>query len=140
MRLKTCLAIAALLCLLTACSGLSKRDGNTWLDTKAGPTNENMNGHWTTVGDWTASWGEGNFIQDGSRFYGHLGSYTVDGAINGERIYLTFTSGRKLYYSAMLRKNSEGGYSGRAVQGTLIDQPGAEDGGITLINLRRVGR
>jgi len=139
MNLKKLTIVAAATLLLTACVSLTKTDGNAWLDTKAGPSNEHMAGKWTSAGNWTANWGEGNFIQDGSRFYGHMGSYYVDGAINGEHVYMVFTSGKKLYYSAILKKTGDGSYSGKATQGKLIDYPGAEDSGVTLLNLRRLG-
>jgi|JI6StandDraft_1071083.scaffolds.fasta_scaffold51148_2 hypothetical protein len=137
MNLKS-LAIAAAVLLLTACASLTKTDGNAWLETKAGPSNEQMAGKWTSAGNWTANWGEGNFIQDGYRFYGHMGSYYVDGALNGDHLYMVFTSGKKLYYSAILKKTGDGSYSGKATQGRLIDYPGAEDSGVTLLNLRRL--
>lgn len=123
--------------LLAACVSLTKTEGNAWLDTKAGPTSERIAGKWTSSGNWTADWGEGNFIQDGWRFYGQMGSYYVDGALNGEHVYLALTSGKKLYYTAILRKTPDGSYTGKATRGTLIDAPGAEDDGVILITLRR---
>lgn len=137
MNLKS-LAILAAALLLAACVSLTKTDGNAWLEAKAGPSNELMAGRWTSAGGWTANWGEGNFIQDSSRFYGHMGSYYVDGALNGEHVYMVFTSGKKLYYTAILKKTDDGNYSGKATQGKLIDSLGAEDSGVTLLNLRRL--
>lgn len=140
MNLKTLLAAIAMTVLLTACAGLSRTDGNDWLAQKAGPTNESMAGKWASSGNWTSNWGEGNFIQDGSRFYGYMGSYYVDGALNHEHAYMVFSSGKKVYYTAILKKTRDGTYSGKATQGKLIDYPGAEDAGVTLITLRRLDR
>lgn len=140
MKLKSFFIIAATALLLTACAGLSRTDGNDWLERKAAPTNESIAGKWTSAGNWTSNWGEGNFIQDGSRFYGQMGSYYVDGALNGEHVYMVFSSGRKVYYSAILKKTSDGGFAGKATQGKLIDYPGAEDSGVTLITLQRSSR
>lgn len=133
------LSILIVALLLAACVSLTKTEGNAWLDGKAGPSSERVAGKWTTAGNWTADWGEGNFIQDGWRFYGQMGSYYVDGALNGDHLYLVLTSGKKLYYTAILRKTPDGSYSGKATRGTLIDTPGAEDDGVVLINLRRLG-
>ncbi len=126
--------------LLSACAAsMTKTEGNAWLESKAGPSSERVAGKWTSSGNWTADWGEGNFIQDGWRFYGYMGSYYVDGALNGDHLYLALSSGKKLYYTAILRKAADGSYSGKATPGVLIDAPGAEDGGVVLINLRRIG-
>ena len=138
MKLKALLLSVATALFLTACASLSRTDGNDWLDRKAGPSNERIAGKWASGDNWTSNWGEGNFIQDGSRFYGQLGSYYVDGALNGDHAYLVFSAGRKVYYTAIVKKAADGTYAGKATQGKLIDYPGAEDSGVTLITLRRI--
>ena len=138
MNLKS-LCLASLLSLILGGCALTRSDTNPWLDARAGAASENIAGKWTTAGGVGANWGEGNFIQDGSRFYGTLGSYYVDGSINGEHLYLAISSGRKVYYTARLRRAADGSYAGKVVQGAIIDHSNQADQGFTLMSMRRLG-
>ncbi|MBU1236916.1 MAG: hypothetical protein KJ634_02090 [Gammaproteobacteria bacterium] len=131
--------LAALLALTLSACALTRKDTNPWLEAKAGKTGENISGKWTTAGGVGANWGEANFIQDGTRFYGTLGSYYVDGSINGDHIYLALSSGKKVYYTARLNRNPDGGYDGKVVEGAIIDSSNHADEGFTLMTLRRLG-
>lgn len=122
---------------LSACA-LTRTDTNPWLASKAGKASDNIAGKWTTYDRATPNWGEANFIQEGSRFYGTLGSYYVDGSIDGDQLYLALSSGKKVYYTVRLNKTADGGYAGRAVQGGIIDQSRSDDG-FQLMTLRRLG-
>lgn len=138
MNLKS-LSLACLLSLTLAGCALTRSDTNPWLDSRAGAANHNIAGKWTSAGGVGANWGEGNFLQDGSRFYGTLGSYYVDGSINGEHLYLALSSGRKVYYTARLRRAADGSYAGKVVQGAIIDHANQSDAGFQLMTLRRLG-
>jgi hypothetical protein len=136
MNFKNVLAAAVLALTLSACA-LTRTDTNPWLEAKAGATQDNISGKWTTYDRATPNWGEANFIQEGSRFYGTLGSYYVDGSINGDQLYLVLSSGKKVYYTARLSKNPDGSYAGRTVQDAIIDQ--SSDKGYQLMTLKRLG-
>ena len=130
--------LAGLLVLTLAGCALTRSDTKPWLESQAGKTTENISGKWTTYGGVGANWGEANFIQDGSHFYGTLGSYYVDGSINGDHIYLALSSGKKVYYTARLNKSPDGGYAGKVVEGAIIDKSRSDEG-YSLMTLRRLG-
>jgi hypothetical protein len=138
MNFKSALVAVLLALTLSACA-LTRTDTNPWLESKAGTATENISGKWTTYGGAGANWGEANFIQDGSRFYGTLGSYYVDGSINGDHLYLVLSSGKKVYYTARLNRSPDGGYAGKVVQGAIIDHSSRSDDGYSLMTLRRLG-
>lgn len=135
MNYKNVLAAAALALTLSACA-LTRTDTNPWLEAKAGATTDNISGKWTTYDRATPNWGEANFIQEGSRFYGTLGSYYVDGSINGDHLYLVLSSGKKVYYTARLNKTPDG-YAGKVVQGAIIEQTRSDEG-YQLMTLKRL--
>lgn len=129
--------VAVLLALTLSACALTRTDTNPWLEAKAGATNDNISGKWTTYDRATPNWGEANFIQEGSRFYGTLGSYYVDGSINGDHLYLVLSSGKKVYYTARLNKTPDG-YVGKVVQGAIIEQTRSDEG-YQLMTLKRLG-
>ena len=131
--------LAGLIALTLSACALTRSDTKPWLDSQAGKTSDNISGKWTTYGGAGANWGEANFIQDGSSFYGTLGSYYVDGSINGDHLYLALSSGKKVYYTARLNKSPDGGYAGKVVEGAIIDQSSRSDSGYSLMTLRRLG-
>lgn len=128
--------VAVLLALTLSACALTRTDTNPWLEAKAGATNDNISGKWTTYDRATPNWGEANFIQEGSRFYGTLGSYYVDGSINGDHLYLVLSSGKKVYYTARLNKTPDG-YAGKVVQGAIIEQTRSDEG-YQLMTLKRL--
>jgi len=130
--------LAGLIALTLSACALTRTDTNPWLEAKAGKASDNISGKWTTYDRAAPNWGEANFIQDGSRFYGTLGSYYVDGSIDGDHLYLVLSSGKKVYYTARLNKTAEGGYAGKVVQDAIIDQSGS-DKGYQLMTLKRLG-
>lgn len=129
--------LAGLLSLILSACALTRTDTNPWLEAKAGKANDNISGKWTTYDRATPNWGEANFIQDGSRFYGTLGSYYVDGSIDGDHLYLVLSSGKKVYYTARLNKTPDG-YAGKVVQGAIIEQTRSDEG-YQLMTLKRLG-
>lgn len=132
------LLLAALLALTLSACALTRSDTNPWLESRAGAVNADISGKWTTYGGAGPNWGEANFIQDGARFYGTLGAYYVDGSINGDRLYLVLSSGKKVYYTARLVRNADGGYAGKVVEGAIIDNGSRADEGYTLMTLQRI--
>ena len=132
------LAASLLALSLAACSAtMSKSDTNPWLDLRAGAADYDISGAWDTSGSWGGDWGQANFIQDGARFYGQLGSYTVDGSLNGNYMYLALSSGSKVYYTALLKREADGSYAGKVAQDYIVDGPGGDAGGYQVMILRR---
>jgi hypothetical protein len=131
--------LAALIALTLSACALTRSDTKPWLESQAGPAGDTIAGKWTTSGGVGANWGEANFIQDGSHFYGTLGSYYVDGSINGDHLYLALSSGKKVYYTARLNRSPDGSYAGKVVEGAIIDQSSRSDSGYSLMSLRRLG-
>jgi len=140
MNLHRLFTVCMLALFLAACatSSLNKAESNTWLDLRAGAADYDISGKWDSGGSWTENWGTANFIQDGARFYGQLGSYYVDGSMNGNYLYLALSSGKSVYYTAILKREQDGSYSGKVASGYIVDGPGADTAGVTLISLRRV--
>ena len=131
--------LAGLLALfLAACGGnsLNRAETNGWLEAKAGTVSTNVGGKWTTAGGPGDNWGEANLVQDGSRFFGMLGSYSVDGAINREHIYLVLLSGKTVYYTAILRRGADGSYAGKVVENGIAEHPAYADAPFSLMYLR----
>ncbi len=139
MRRLRFLGTALLALTLAACAAtLTKVDTNPWLDARAGSNDYDIAGRWDTGGSWGGNWGEANFIQDGARFYGQMGSYYVDGSLNGNYLYLVLSSGRKVYYTAMLKREADGSYAGKVADGYVVDGPGADTAGYQVMILRRL--
>ncbi|MBU3698019.1 MAG: hypothetical protein CFR70_02215 [Rhodocyclaceae bacterium] len=67
-----------------------------------------------------------------------MGSYYVDGSLNGNYLYLVLSSGRKVYYTAMLKREPDGSYAGKVADGYVVDGPGADTAGYQVMILRRV--
>ncbi|RIX49608.1 MAG: hypothetical protein D3M94_00985 [Rhodocyclales bacterium GT-UBC] len=134
-----CYLIACLFALLlTGCSAnLTRSDAAPWLDLRSGSGDYDISGRWDSGSSWSGSWGEANFIQDGARFYGQLGSYNVEGALNGNAMYLSLSAGKRVYYTALLKRDAEGGYSGKVVQDTFVDGPLGDSVSYQVLFLRR---
>lgn len=123
---------------LSACHRLSREDTNEWLAHKNGGVTVNMTGKWNSGGVWSGGWGGAVFVQEGNRFNGTMGLYYVDGAVSGDNLYLVLYSGRKVYYTARLKKNGDDSYIGKAVYQQFVDRPGAESAETAVMSLKRV--
>lgn len=138
MKLTALAASLMIVIALPACStAMTKMEANPWLEQRIGFPNHDISGRWETGSSWSGNWGEANFIQDGARFYGELGSYTVDGVQNGDSLYLALSSGRKVYYTALLKREANGSYAGKVAKDTLIDGEGAANEGYQVMILNR---
>lgn len=139
MKLNRALATCTLALFLAACGGanLYKADTTGWLELRAGAADYDISGKWITANSWSGNWGEANFIQDGAKFYGQLGSYTVDGSSNGNHLYLALSSGSRVYYTALLKREADGSYAGKVAQDFIIDGPGADAEGYQVMILQR---
>ncbi|MBS1144775.1 MAG: hypothetical protein H6R14_2181 [Proteobacteria bacterium] len=135
-----CLVFLAALTLGACSRDLTRADATPWLQSKAGTPAENISGKWSTGNGVGANWGEGNFVQDGSGFYGTLGAYYVEGTINGEHLYMALSSGKKVYYTARLNRLPDGSYAGKVAQDAIIDSAGRADDGFSLMSMRRISR
>lgn len=137
MRFSRLLATTLLGFSLAACGSLTRSDTQPWLEQRMGTTEHHIAGQWSTGGSWGGNWGDANLIQDGSRFYGQLGSYTVDGTLNGNAMYMVLSAGKKVYYTAALKRDQDGNYAGKVAQGSIIDHNGAQAEGYQVMILRR---
>lgn len=138
MNCKTLFLSGLLALTLTACAGgLTRSETNRWLDAKAGTVSTNVGGKWTSSGAPGSHWGEAVLVQDGSRFYGTLGDYSVDGAINREHIYLSLIADKTVRYTASLRRGADGNYSGKVVENGIVDHPAYPDVSFSVLTLRR---
>lgn len=138
MRYFKILLACMLVLTISACNRLSREDTSEWLGHKNGAVSVDMTGKWNSGGVWSGGWGGATFVQEGRRFSGTLGMYYVDGAVSGDNLYLVLYSGRKVYYTARLKKNGEDSYIGKAVYRVLIDKPGAESAETYVMSLKRV--
>lgn len=132
------LLVCMLVLLTSACNSLTREGSSEWLEGKSGSVTVNMTGKWNAGGAWSGGWGEGNFLQEGRNISGTLGMYYVDGVVSGDNVYLVLFSGRKVYYTARLKKNGEGYYIGKAAYRVIIDKPGSEKAESYVISLKRM--
>lgn len=140
MKLLCCLFACLLALTLGGCSStLTRSDATPWLDLRAGAADYDISGRWESGSSWSGSWGEANFIQDGARFYGQLGSYNVEGAVNGNAMYLALSAGKRVYYTALLKRDADGAYAGKVMQDTIVDGPRADSATYQVMILRRKG-
>ncbi len=133
-RLLTVLILAAL---ILSCASLTREQTNHWLNSKNGGPVIDMAGKWYAGGVTTGGWGDAVFVQEGKKFHGSLGMYYVDGVAAGEDVYMAISSGKRVYYTARLKKMADGTITGKAVRDMMIDQPEATGGVIYLISLKR---
>lgn len=138
MKFLQIMVLGLLVLTISACNRLTREGSSAWLGQKGGQVSVNMTGKWSSGGVWSGGWGEGNFIQEGRRFSGTLGLYYVDGTVSGDTLYLVLYSGKKVYYTARLKKNAEGFYIGKAVYKVIIDQPEAEKAESYVISLKKI--
>ncbi len=117
-------------------AGLTREQTNIWLNSKNGESSINMSGKWDSGGIMTGGWGEGTFIQEGKYFHGSLGLYYVDGVVVGADVYMAISSGKKVYYTAQLKKLADGTLTGKAVAG-IIDKPESNNAESYLISLKK---
>jgi len=77
---------------LAGCA-LTRSDTKPWMESQAGTASENISGKWTTYGGAGANWGEANFIQDGSTFYGTLGVMVAGSWLFAYAYFCVFVAG-----------------------------------------------
>jgi hypothetical protein len=131
-------AVFFLIFIVSSCTSLTREQTNTWLTSKSGTSSISMTGDWDSGGIASGGWGTGHFIQEGQQFYGTLGLYYVDGIVNGDDVYMAISSGQKVYYTARLKKSAPAAYTGKAVEGVIIDNPGAQNVTTYLIMLKKI--
>lgn len=120
-----------------SCASLTRDQTNAWLNTKGGQSNINMTGTWDAGGAASGGWGTGNFIQTGNRFSGTLGIYYVDGIVNGDEVFMAISSRAKVYFTAQLKKSTDGSITGKASEGVIINEPNSQNAVSYLISLKK---
>lgn len=91
-----------------------------WLNTKTGPAAVNINGQ-RNAGEW----GEAYFYQKDKMVSGLIGGYTVEGVVEGEKLYLVISANGTFQYHAILQM-SDGVLQGK------YGVPSAEGGKYTF--------
>jgi hypothetical protein len=99
--------------------------------------NANLTGEWDTGGVWTGGWGKGSFIQEGRKFSGTLGLYFVEGVVSGSDVYMVIFSGKKIYYTALLKKTDSGTYMGKVAEKTIVDRPDSRNANTFVMTMKR---
>lgn len=140
MKLTKTLMAFLLVLTMSACGGLTREDTNAWLDTKIGPANINLTGEWDTGGVWTGGWGKGSFIQEGRKFSGTLGLYFAEGTVSDDEIYMVIFSGKKIYYTALLKKVDSETYMGRAVEKAIVDSLDSRNANTYVLKMKRISK
>jgi hypothetical protein len=131
------LALCLLILAVYSCASLTREQTISWLSSKGGESTINMTGDWESGGIASGGWGAGHFIQEGNKFSGTLGLYYVDGIVNGNDVYMSISSGTKVYYTARLKKSADGSITGKAVGKIIIDDPQAQYAEGYLIMLKK---
>lgn len=122
---------------LSSCASMTREQTNVWLNSKNGGPVIDMAGKWYSGGVTTGGWGDAVFIQEGKQFHGSLGMYYVDGVAAGEDVYMAISSGKRVYYTARLKKMADGTITGKAVRDVIIDHPESTRAVTYLITLKR---
>ncbi len=86
--------------------------GKKWLKINAGKADVNIDGKYTNF-----TWGDAVFIQNGNAIVGSIGSYEVEGVINGKAVYILIKYGKKLYYTAVMNALEQGRLMGKYFKG-----------------------
>lgn len=124
--------------LLISCETISPIKTDAWLDAKQSAVAEfNISGKWDAGPYMEGGWGEGVFTQNGNRVSGTLGSYSVDGVVEGKAVYMAMRGGTKLY-TAKLSLQTDGQLIGTYVYNALIGEEGAASAETNAITMKRI--
>lgn len=115
MKKMICGSFLFLICMLLASctTGLKQSEIDPWLADISGanPPEINIEGRWhdADVDPNTAfGWGRGSFDQNNGKLEGRLGNYNVTGTVSGNKVYMVFLSGGRVYYTARLEMKEKG--------------------------------
>ncbi len=86
--------------------------GRRWLLLNSGNAEANIDGNYNNF-----EWGSAVFIQKGNTLIGNIGSYEIEGIVNGRTIYFLIKYGKKLYYTAIMQAMEQGKLLGKYFRG-----------------------
>lgn len=117
--------IAALLIVASGCGGYYRNEqnlkaGRAWIESKAGNPDVDISGDWEDTA--FASWGNQEFAQSGNKVVGTMGSYNVEGVVNGKRIYLIAVYDGYLYYTIIMDSLSAKKLKGKYIKKLSVDE------------------
>ena len=115
----------ALATFLSSC--LTYSQTNAWLNEQKGVPTINISGGWDAGSVFGGGWGGASIVQNGNEVVGTIGLYNIKGVVNGDNIYLVFTSGARIYYTAHLKPSRDGGFEGVAVEKAIVNTDRAGD-------------
>lgn len=105
---------------ITSC--LTHHQANTWLNAKKGVPTINISGGWDAGSLVGGGWGGATVVQNGNEFFGTMGMYNIKGVVNGDTVYMIFTSGARIYYTGCLKPAQDGTLQGITVENEIIGQ------------------
>ncbi len=100
---------------------------NSWLDAQKGTPTINVSGGWDAGSVFGGGWGGASMYQSGNEIVGTIGLYNIRGVVNGDNIYLAFTSGAKVYYTALLKPSRDGVLEGVVAEAAIVNTDKARD-------------
>ncbi|OHD71031.1 MAG: hypothetical protein A2W19_08445 [Spirochaetes bacterium RBG_16_49_21] len=124
--------------LISSC--LTHYQTNTWLNTQKGVPTINITGGWDAGSVFGGGWGGASIVQNGNEIIGTIGLYNIKGVINGDNIYLIFTSGAKIYYTGHLKPSQDGSLVGITVENAIVDTNGAQNAMKHPIIMKKYGQ
>ncbi len=77
-------------------------------------------------------------IKDGRRFSGTLGLYFVEGTVSGDEVYMVLFSGKKIYYTALLKKTDSDTYMGKVVEKAIVDRADSRGANTYVMKMKRI--
>jgi hypothetical protein len=118
-------------------SCITAGDARDWLSYKKGDSRINITGEWDSGSVFSGGWGSGYIVQTKNEIVGTLGLYTIEGAVNGDTVYIIFISGNRFYYSGQVKYQPDGTLVGTGVEKKFINSEDARDGQKYPIIMRR---
>src|SRR5208337_1674560 len=103
MRSLTIVLLTLSLIFVISCA-LKQTEIDPWLNTISGgkPAEIDITGKWRNAEGGWFGWGEGYLRQEQNTISGAIGDYNIKGVVSGQRVYLVFLSGGRVYYTARL--------------------------------------
>jgi hypothetical protein len=130
--------IASFIVLVSLASCASFRsEVDRWMDSRRSTPGFDLTGRWDSGSAFSGGWGGVTFLQTGDRIIGSMGSYSVEGVVSGNDVYLMMVSGSRVYYTAKLSRRPDGTIAGIAAERAIIDTPGASGSAKYPVILRK---
>jgi hypothetical protein len=121
--------IIALCAISSSCLmiGVTFGGARTWLNSMKGKPGIDITGEWDAGSVFGGGWGGSKFVQNGNEINGIMGLYNVQGVVDGDNVYLVFTSSDRVYYTGHLKPMDKKTMAGLAVEKAIINSEEAKD-------------